>query len=159
MSNFEAVTYRAVWERAQSIAMCQVALVNVALGPDEFVGFCAGYVGEGRFVYEPYHVIFKKDAAVHLVIGDRSVLTSKEALFENWPKEARLATVIARNRLKGIVRSNEEGFYVATATESARIRWDEVQVDEGTSAVGTVDKRVWLRIPAQLGLTASGGPV
>jgi hypothetical protein len=134
--------------------MCQAVVVSVALGADEYVGFCAGYLGGGEFLSEPFHVQFQGEEAVHLVIGERSVLTRKEVLFDRWSAQARAGVVAARARLRTLMRSDDEGFFVATPAEVQKIRWSATQADEGLSEGGKIDARVWLRIPAQMGLSS-----
>lgn len=145
------VAYRAMWERAQSVAMCQAILVAVALGADEFAGFCGGYIGEGEFVTEPFHVRFRGEEAVHLVIGERSPLSRKEVLFNQWPDAARDAVMMARHQYRALISDDEEGVLTASPAAVRCIKWDEF--DEGISEHGKVDPRVWLRVTAQLGLT------
>ena len=151
-AGIESLAYRVLWERAQSIPMCQVALVVARLGANEFAGFCAGYVGSGEFIREPFHVIFRGEQPVHLAIADRQVLDGRPAPFERWPQPVRMAVVRARQRLLTIVQEDEEGALIAAPNEATRIRWHQAVADEGVSEAGRLDERVWLRIPAQLGL-------
>lgn len=147
-----SLVYRACWERAQSVAMCQAAVVSVALGADEFAGVAAGYIGEGKFRMEPFHVRFRGDEASHLVIGERSMIDGKTVWFEHWSTEARRAYARAVYLLQALLQQDAEAFLVATPMEARRIKWSARTEDEGASGEGELDSRVWDRIPAQLGV-------
>lgn len=148
-----AIAYRVTWERAQRQALCQAGIVCIALGGDEFVGFCAGYLGEGEFVNEPFHIRFRGEEAIHLVIGDRSVLTNKEVLFETWPRAVRQQVAHARRQLMAVLERDEENLLQASKSEAQRITWSEAQPDEGASGAGEIDERVWLRVTKRMGLS------
>jgi hypothetical protein len=152
MSDSLPIAYRAHWERAGNIAMCQSVVIAVALSANEFAGFCAGYLGEGEFVYEPFHAQFRGEHAIHLVLGDRSVLSARQLPFERWPLPVRQAAVRAREALKRITARDAEDFLIATGGELARICWEPS--DEGSSHDGVLDDRVWVRIPSLLSLAA-----
>jgi len=141
-----------MWERAKSVVMCQTVLIVASLGEDEFAGFSAGYIGEGEFASEPFHVRFCGEQPVHLIVGERSPLTRREVLFEQWPQAARLGVMAARQQLRSLIKSDDEGILIASAAELPRIKW--IKPDEGVSSLEKIDPRVWLRIPAQLGLAS-----
>lgn len=151
----QTLAYRVMWERAQSVAMCQVGAVYAARGKDEFAGYCTGYLGEGRFIVEAFYVRFQGEQPVDFVIGERSVLTRKEAPFRQWPATARAGIPQARALLRKLVTSDVEGFLIATPAAEKAICWSEAVADEGVSEKGPVDPRVWLRVTTQLGLTGA----
>lgn len=103
----ETLAYRIVWERAESVAMCQAAAVTASLGPDEHVGLCAGYVGEGRFALAAFHARFRGEAVDHFVLGeqcqrsrrafDEAGKLTRPALF--WPQKK-------RPRMGALLKSN-----------------------------------------------------
>lgn len=149
----ETLAYRIVWERAESVAMCQAAVVTASLGPDEHVGLCAGYVGEGRFALEAFHARFRGEAVDHFVLGEQCQRSRRAFPFERWPQSARAAFLSARTLFRTLIRSDDDDFLVATPRAYAVIRWG--QADEGLSEMNVVDPRVWLRVTAHMGLTGT----
>lgn len=148
------VPYQALWERAGDALACRVAIAAVRLGADEYAGMVAGTVGAGLALWEPFHVRFVEEQAVHLALGDERAVPRGRCPFEGWPAPARQAAASARLRLRPLLVETAEGFWTPADRARGDLRWLAHAPGLARSGCGAVDERVWSAVSAHSGVAA-----